>query len=189
MKRIIATMLLLSPMIAWANHIDVFEFKGNGSCTFNNYLAVVREFNQWGAKNDHKAEILVPIQSDILARMYWVGRRQSAAALGKATDTWCNAVADPNSLESKLLARLQACASNISRQGYETYQGTLPRADRVWCSAGRASNIRCRHEVVSRRRAATAERQWHAQHVQLNPRASHRDSIFSPPPQGRTATG
>ena len=121
MKIILAGILFLSPMIASADHIDVFEFKFNGKCTFEKYLGVVKEFNQWGAKYDYKAEILVPIQSNNLESMYWVGRSKSAAAFGKAWDTWRNAVADPNSVESKLLARLTACGTNISRQGYDAY--------------------------------------------------------------------
>jgi len=121
MKIVLAIVLLMSPMLASADHLDVFEFKFNGSCSFEKYMAVVKDFNQWGAKNDYKAEILRPIQSDNLVSMYWVGRSKNAAAFGKAWDAWRNAVADPNSVESKLLARLMACGSNISRTGYDTY--------------------------------------------------------------------
>jgi hypothetical protein len=121
MKRILAIMLLLSPMIALADHLDVIEFKLNDGCSFDKYLAIVKDFNQWGAKNGYRAEILAPIQSNNLVSMYWVGRSKDAATCGKAWDTWRNGQSDPNSVESKLWVRFSACMTSLSRRGYDAY--------------------------------------------------------------------
>jgi hypothetical protein len=122
MKRRLAIMLFsLAPTLALADHIDVIEFKLNAGCSFDKYMAIVKDFNEWGAKNGYRAEILTPIQSNHLASLYWAGRSKDAATFGKAWDTWRNAQADPNSVESKLWARFQACETNLSRQGYDSY--------------------------------------------------------------------
>ena len=121
MKRVLAIVLLLTPMIAAADHLDVIEFKLNDGCTFDKFMAITKDFNQWGAKNGYVAEVLTPIQSSNLVHMYWVGRSKDTATFGKAWDTWRNAQADPNAAESKLWARFLACSTNLSREGYDTY--------------------------------------------------------------------
>jgi hypothetical protein len=122
MKRILAIILFLAPIIAWADHVDVIEFKLNDGCSLDKYMAIANDFNnQWGAKNGYRAEVLVPIQSNNLVSMYWVGRSKDAAAFGKAWDTWRNELKDANSVAGKLVARFAACTTNLSRRGYDTY--------------------------------------------------------------------
>jgi hypothetical protein len=122
MKRILAVLLLALPMAASADYLDVIEFKLNDGCSFEKYMEIVKDFNtQFGASNGYKAEVLMPIQSQNLVSMYWVGRTKDAAAFGKAWDTWRNALGDPNSVPSKLWARFGACSSNLSRRGYDVY--------------------------------------------------------------------
>jgi hypothetical protein len=121
MRRILAIVLLLSPMLASADHLDVIEFKLNPGCSFDKYMAIVKDFNQWGAKNGYRAEVLTPIQSNNLTSMYWAGRSKDAATFGKAWDTWRNAQADATTVEAKLEARFEACSTNLSRRGYDTY--------------------------------------------------------------------
>jgi hypothetical protein len=122
MKRIIAIMLfLLAPMIAAADHIDFIEFKLNDGCNFDKYMAIVKDFNQWAAKYGYHAEMLVPIQSKNLVSIYWAGRSKDTATFGKVWDAWRNGQSDPNSAEAKLGTRLDACVTDLSREGYDTY--------------------------------------------------------------------
>jgi hypothetical protein len=121
--RVLLAVLLLAlalPMTAAADHLDVIEFELNEGCSFDKYMEIVSDFNtQWGSKNGYKAEVLTPIQSHNLVSMFWVGRSESAAAYGKAWDTWRDAQADPNSVPSKLWARFQECSTNLGRRGYD----------------------------------------------------------------------
>ena len=110
------------PAVAAADYVDVIEFKLNEGCSLEKYMEIVRDFNsQWGVNNGYKAEVLAPIQSQNLVSMYWLGRTKDAATFGKAWDVWRNALADPNSVPSKLWARFGACETNLSRRGYDTY--------------------------------------------------------------------
>ena len=122
MRVLLAMLLLALPVATAADHLDVIEFKLNDSCSFNKYMEIARDFNtQFGTQNGYHAEVLMPIQSQNLVSLYWVGRSKDAAAFGKAWDVWRNAQTDPNSVPSKLWARFLACGTNLSRQGYDTY--------------------------------------------------------------------
>ena len=124
MKRILAIALFsMAPMMASADYVDVIEFKLKEGCSFQKYLAIVKDFNEWGAKNGYQSEVLAPVQSNNLVSMFWAGRTKDAAAFGKAWDTWRNAQADANSVEAKLWARFLACSTNVARYGYDTYSG------------------------------------------------------------------
>ena len=115
-------LLLALPVAAAADHLDVIEFKINDGCTFNKFVEIAHDFNtQFGSQNGYHAEVLMPIQSQNLVSMYWVGRSKDAAAFGKAWDNWRNGLADPNSVSSKLWARFLACSTNLSRRGYDVY--------------------------------------------------------------------
>ncbi len=121
MKKLIALALLALPLAASADHLDVIEFKLNDGCSFDKYMGVVKDFNVWGAKYGYKAEVLMPIQSQNLVSLFWVGRSKDAAAFGKAWDTWRNELGDPNSGPGKLWPRFLECSTNLSRRGYDTY--------------------------------------------------------------------
>jgi hypothetical protein len=122
MKTILSVMLLGLPMVAFADYVDVIEFKLNDGCKLETELQNMRDFNtQWGVKNGYKAEILTPVQSPNLTSLFWVGRTKDAATFGKAWDTWSNELKDPNTVASKLLARFVACGTNLSRRGYDVY--------------------------------------------------------------------
>jgi hypothetical protein len=114
-------LFFLAPMIAAADHIDLIEFKLNDGCHFDKYMAIVKDFNQWAAKYGYHAEMLVPIQSKNLVSILWAGRSKDAATFGKVWDAWRNGQADPNSAEAKLSNRLDACVTDLSREGYDTY--------------------------------------------------------------------
>ncbi len=122
MKKILFTFLLILPIGAFADHIDVFEVTLNVGCDIPTYMAIKDDFNKhWGAKNGYKSEVFVPIQSNNLISMYWVGRTDNAAGFGKAWDQWRDDLEDPNSVASKLWARFLACSTNVGRRGYDVY--------------------------------------------------------------------
>lgn len=122
MKMTVAFLVLVFSSAAYADHLDVIEFKLNEGCTLEKHLETVRDFNaQWGAKYGYKAEVLVPIQSNNLTSLFWIGRSKDAASYGKGWDTWRNELRDPNSVASKLWARFQGCSTNLGRRGYDVY--------------------------------------------------------------------
>ena len=122
MRKLLFTILLLLPISAFADHIDVIEVQLNEGCSLPEYVAIKDAFNeQWGSKNGYHSEVLAPIQSNNLTSLFWVGRTDNAAAYGKAWDQWRNDLADSNSTASKLWARFSDCSTNIGRRGYDVY--------------------------------------------------------------------
>ena len=122
MKKILFLMLIISPLGALADHIDVIEVQLHEGCSLSTYIAIKDDFNsQWGVKVSYQSEVLFPIQSNDLATVYWVGRSENAAAFGNAWDVWINDLTDPNSTASKLWARFLDCSTNVSRRGYDVY--------------------------------------------------------------------
>ena len=122
MKKSLLACLLLLPFGAYADHIDVIEFTLKEDCSLDKYLAIKDDFNeQWGSKNGYQSEVLIPIQSNNLISLYWVGRSDSTAAYGKAYDQWSSDLDDPDSVASKLWARFRECSNNESRRGYSTH--------------------------------------------------------------------
>ncbi len=122
MKRIIAIALLALPMGAFADHLDVINFKLKEGCDFAKFLQIAGDFNtQWGASHGYHAEVAVPLQSNDLESMRWLGRSKDAATFGKAWDTWRTEAANPNSVAGKLSARFEACSINTERRGFDVY--------------------------------------------------------------------
>jgi hypothetical protein len=121
MKRLLAAMLLILPVTSMADYLDVIEVKLNEGCTFSSYLAITKDFNEWGKANGYHAEVLRPVQRANLDTFIWVGRSANAAAFGKAWDTWRDALANADSVPAKLWARFSACSTNIKRSGFDTY--------------------------------------------------------------------
>jgi hypothetical protein len=121
MKRLLAAMLLILPVTSMADHLDVIETKLKDGCTFSSYLAIVKDFNEWGKGYGYKAEVLMPIQRANLESFFWVGRSANAGVFGKAWDAWRDAQANPDSVPAKLEARLEACSTSVSRSGYDAY--------------------------------------------------------------------
>ena len=121
MKKLIAFALLALPCASLADHLDVIETKLNQGCSLASYLAVVKDFNEWGKAHGYKAEILVPLQRANLESFFWVGRSASSEAFGKAWDAWRDAQANADSVPAKLNARLDACSTSLNRSGMDTY--------------------------------------------------------------------
>ena len=121
MKKLIIIALLTLPLPAFAEHMDVIEFKMLEGCSWDKYMAIVKDFNEWGKKYGYNAQVAVPLQSENLTSMYWLGTSADAATFGKAWDAWRDAQADPDSTPAKLWARFVECTTNISRRGYDIY--------------------------------------------------------------------
>ncbi len=122
MNKLILVILLVLPLPALADYFDVIQFELKDGCSFSEYMEIVNDFNEnWGKKHDYQSEIAVPLQSDDLVDMFWVGRTSDAATFGKAWDAWRDELEDPDSKASDLWARFQACETNLSRRGYDVY--------------------------------------------------------------------
>jgi len=118
-KRLIAALLLSFPMVAAADHSDVIEFKL--TCDFDQYMAIVRDFNAWGKDHGYQTEIAVKHFHPNPGTLIWAGRSANAKAFGKAWDAWRNAMSDPESVPSKLNARFAKCSDIVSRRSYDVY--------------------------------------------------------------------
>ena len=122
MKKLLFALLLALPISASADHVDVIEIQLNEGCSLSTYLAIKDDFNvQWGKKYGYHSEVLVPIQSNNLTSLFWVGRTANTAVWGKAWDQWNSDLMDPGSVASKLWARFLDCGANIARRGYDAY--------------------------------------------------------------------
>lgn len=122
MKKLLAVLLMACPLAAAADNLDVIEFKLQEGCDFAKYMAIVKDFNEWGKAYGYRAEVLSPIQRMNLETMYWVGRSKDAETFGKAWDAWRDAQSDPTSVPAKLWGRFAECETNINRVGYDTYK-------------------------------------------------------------------
>ena len=121
MKRLLVSAMLLLPLPALGDHMDVIEFKLVEGCSFSKYMEIVSDFNEWGANYGYKAEIAVPLQSGNLTNMFWLGTSANAASFGKTWDVWRDALDDPESEPAKLRARFLDCEENLGRRGYDIY--------------------------------------------------------------------
>ena len=118
----LSIVLLLFASCAAADHIDAIQVELRDDCTVPQYLTIIGDFNDWGAKYNYRTEIAVPLQSNDLVTMYWMGRSPNAQSFGKAWDAWRDAQADSSSVPAKLQARLNECAKpNSVRQSFDIY--------------------------------------------------------------------
>ncbi len=121
MKKILLAALLAASTPASAEHWDVITFEMTGKCAFDKYLAIVADFNVWGATYGYRANVAAPLQSENLTTYFWVGETANAAAFGATWDAWRNELSDAKSTPAKLWARFQECSSNLQRNGYDVY--------------------------------------------------------------------
>jgi hypothetical protein len=121
-KKLLLTAALLLPAPAMANTLDVISSHLKPGCTFGTYMGITKEFNDsWGKAHGYNAQLMLPVHSSDSSLVIWVGNTASAEAFGKAWDVWRTALANPNSVEAKLQARFDACATQMSRASYDTY--------------------------------------------------------------------
>lgn len=122
MKMILSLALLFLPLAAHADHMDVIQVTLKDGCTPAQYAAIANDFNKtWGKDHGYKTEIAVPLQSQDLNSVFWIGRSASAAAFGAAWDAWRDALPDASTTAAKLQARFDKCSTNDSRRSYDLY--------------------------------------------------------------------
>ena len=122
MKKLLAIALFCLPASASAEHMDVIQVQLNDGCSVARYVEITADFNaQWGKDHGYRAEIAVPLQSQDLASIFWIGRSANAQAFGAAWDAWRDALPDSKSVAAKLNARFEKCGVNQDRSGYDVY--------------------------------------------------------------------
>lgn len=116
------TMLMSIPLYAFAAHLDVIQIELKEGCEFSKYLAITKDFNdKWAKDYDYHAEILMPVQSNDLKSLFWVGRSSGAVAFGKAWEAWVSDLGKSDSVAAKLNVRFDKCGKNMSRRSYGAY--------------------------------------------------------------------
>lgn len=126
MKKLLILAFVLTALVApgavRADHLDVIYVTLQADCSLPEYLAIVEDFNKWGEEYGYRTEIAVPIQSDSVGTLVWVGRSKNAEAFGRAWDAWRDAQADPESVPAKINARFEQCNEPFTvRKGFDTY--------------------------------------------------------------------
>jgi hypothetical protein len=122
MRKLIATLLLIVPTAAFADYVDVLSAKLNPGCSVSTMRQIVKDFNEtWAKEGVYKAELLVPLMSQDVGTIYWVGRIKDAEAFGGGLERWNKEASDPNSVAGKLAARMGQCVTWGSRGGFTTF--------------------------------------------------------------------
>ncbi len=123
MKKYVLFALALASASTAANaeYWDVIGFKLNDGCSISKYMEIKNDFNKWGAKHGYQASILMPVHSNDLVTLWWIGKSEDAAAFGAAWDAWRNDLANPESTPAKINARFAQCSTNLSRDSYDVY--------------------------------------------------------------------
>ena len=122
MKKILVLAILAFAIPAQAEYNDVIQVEIKETCSVTKYVAIKNDFNtKWGSANGYTAQVLVPIQAQDLATVFWVGTTANAEAFGKAWDTWRTQVQTPGTEAAKLWDRFLQCSTNITRTGWDIY--------------------------------------------------------------------
>jgi hypothetical protein len=122
MKKRLALAFLLLPATAAAEHLDAIQVKLNAKCSVAEYVKIAQDFNDtWGKDHGYRTEIAVPLQSDDLISLYWLGRSANAAAFGAAWDAWRDDLPNGKSVAARLQRRFDKCSSNESRSSFDLY--------------------------------------------------------------------
>ena len=112
--------VLVAPLYASADNLDVIVTKLKDGCTMEKYLAIAKDFNAYYADKGYKAEVLVPLHAETQNTVVWVGRSASTTAFGKAYDHWEAELGKKDSAVRKLNARFDECSTNTTRSSYVT---------------------------------------------------------------------
>lgn len=83
---ILALAMASTSTAANAEHWDVIGVKINNGCSVEKYLQIKDDFNKWGTKHGYQASVLMPLQSNELTTLWWIGKSENAAAFGAAWD-------------------------------------------------------------------------------------------------------
>ena len=122
MKKLLIIAILACPWTVSADYMDVIAIHLKEGCTVEDLVPVKDDFNEtWGSKNGYMAEWAVPLYSDDMETIYWIGRTESAQAYGAAWDTWRDNVGTEGSVEAGLWERFLECEEVPfeHRRGYD----------------------------------------------------------------------
>lgn len=117
MRKLLIAALLLFPSAAFAGHEVTTEINLKDGCSLEKYMAITKDFNEWGKTVGYTAEVVMPIKMGKITSMLWRGTSADAATFAKAWEAWREALADPDSTPSGLLARFDECEENFGRRG------------------------------------------------------------------------
>ncbi|HME72727.1 MAG TPA: hypothetical protein VKM54_23095 [Myxococcota bacterium] len=119
---LLAFTMLLTPLVARADYLDVITSRLKDGCPIDRYLGVVDEFRGVMKSQGYKysVEVAPPFTGPDLSVVYWIGREPSFATFGQESDRWDAAIAKPGTPEAKVNEKLAACSTNVSRSGGRT---------------------------------------------------------------------
>ena len=66
-------------------------------------------------------EQVKPVKRNDLKAIYWVGRSEEEVAIGKGWEAWVSDLGKSGSVAANLNARLEKCATSMSRGSYGAY--------------------------------------------------------------------
>ena len=73
MRRLLMLAILVTPLCASAEYLDVIQVKLKERCTPATYVAIKNDFNEhWGKGHGYRAEIAQPVQSNDLVSVFWI---------------------------------------------------------------------------------------------------------------------
>src|SRR3990172_7766817 len=100
-RTLLAFAMLLTPLVAHADYLDVIVSKLEAGCSLDKYLGVVEEFRGVMKSQGYKytVEIAAPFTSSDLSVVYWVGREPNFATFCQESDRWDAAIAKPGTPE------------------------------------------------------------------------------------------
>jgi hypothetical protein len=104
-----------------ADYLDVLAFKLKPACSVKDFVALNQQMNDWGKAYNMTSEVVIPVFSDDLYGMAWVGRTPNATAFGKAWDAWRMARDKGEAPVSTLDARWTECTEVVYRRSFDTY--------------------------------------------------------------------
>ena len=118
----LAFAMVLTPLAAHADYLDVITSRLTTGCSLDKYLGVVEEFRGVMKSQGYKytVEIAPPFIGSDLSVVYWVGRTPNFATFGQESDRWEAAIAKPGTPEAAVSQKLNACSQNVSRSGSRT---------------------------------------------------------------------
>lgn len=119
---LLAFAMLLTPLAAQADYLDVITSRLTAGCSLDKYLGVVEEFRGVMKTQGYKytVEIAPPFIGSDLSVVYWVGREPNFGTFGQESDRWETAIAKKGTPEATVSGKLNACSENVSRSGSRT---------------------------------------------------------------------
>lgn len=119
---VLAIFLLVAPLTASADYLDVIGNKLNDGCSLEQYLSGVEAFRgvMKAEGYSYTVEIGQPHTGEDLTIIWWIGRTKDLATYATDYSRWEKALTKSGSPESKVNEKLSKCSTNVSRNGLMT---------------------------------------------------------------------